>query len=189
MKKSKVALVVGHRSQRQGAVGSAGVSEWHYNRSLAKEIAKECKGVDVKIFYRDDMPGGYGEKMKRLHKRIDAWGADYSISMHFNAAANTRADGHEVLYCSSYGELLAKKLNDTFNKYLANRNRGIKKVSPKERGGGFLCRGKSICVLAEPYFAAHQAYYMPGSPGYMALKKAYVEFIEYLGEMGGVRDV
>jgi N-acetylmuramoyl-L-alanine amidase len=186
----KVALVVGHRSKKQGAVGSAGISEWEFNRALAKEIAKESiENVEMKVFYRDDAPDGYGEKMRRLHKRIDAWGADYSISMHFNATKNKKVDGHEVLYCSNYGQMVAKLLNDKFNEFLANRDRGVKRVSKKERGGGFLCRGKSICVLAEPYFAAHQGHYIPGSSGYKALKRAYIEFIKELGSMGKVRDV
>jgi len=192
MDRVKVAVVVGHRSKKQGAVGSAGVSEWAYNKKIAKEIEehfKENEKVEVKVFYRDNAPDGYGEKMRRLHKRIDKWGADYSISLHFNAASNKRVDGHEVLYCSHFGELIAKELNSAFNRYLANKDRGIKKVRKKDRGGGFLCRGKSICVLAEPFFGAHQGKYMPGSSGYKALKSAYIEFINSLGELGKVRYV
>jgi len=192
MDRVKVAVVVGHRSKRQGAIGSAGISEWLYNKKLAKEIKeyfKDSELVELKIFYRDNMPGGYSKRMERLHMRIDEWGADYSISLHFNASANKRVDGHEVLYCSSFGELVARELNSSFNRHLANRDRGIKKVTKKDRGGGFVCRGKSVCVLAEPFFGAHQGKYMPGSSGYKALKGAYMEFIKTLGEMGGVRNV
>lgn len=186
----KVALVVGHRRKKQGAIGSAGVSEWQFNRALAKEIAKESiENVQMKVFYRDDAPDGYGEKMKRLHKRIDAWGADYSISMHFNAAANKKVDGHEVLYCSHYGKMVAELLNSKLNEFLPNRDRGIKKVTKKERGGGFLCRGKSICILAEPFFASHQGHYIKGGAGYKALKQAYIETIKEFGRIGEVRYV
>ncbi len=183
----KVALVVGHRSEAQGAWGSAGVSEWQYNKKIAADIAREfIPNVALKIFYRDNMPDGYGEKMKRLHSRIDAWGADYSLSLHFNAAGRSDINGHEVLYCSNRGKLIAKMLDESFAKHLVNKERGIKKVKRKQRGGGFLCRGKSVCILAEPFFAAHQKLFMPGMDGYIALKRAYIEFLEKLGEVGVV---
>lgn len=185
----KVALVVGHRSLKKGAYGNAGVSEFDYNSALAKEIKKalkDSKDVEIEIFYRDNLFGGYGEKMKRLHKRIDEWGADYSISLHFNAAGREDINGHEVLYCSSRGKKLAKKLNKLFTKYLGNKDRKIKKRTKKQRGGGFLCRGKSVCVLAEPFFAAHQKKFMPGTDGYNNLLIAYLGFIDWLGEQEDV---
>jgi len=183
--KKRVAIVIGHRSKAKGAWGNAGESEFNYNSALAKELKDtlvDSRRVDTKIFYRDNMPGGYGEKMKRLHKRIDNWGADYSISLHFNAAGREDINGHEVLYCSKRGRKLAKKLDNLFDKYLDNRDRKIKKVTRKDRGGGFLCQGNSVCVLAEPFFAAHQKKFMPGSEGYNNLIYAYKEFIEWLGE-------
>lgn len=155
---TKIALVVGHRKDNQGAVGNDGESEWEYNNKLAKKLHKKFPN-NTKIFYRKTGPGGYSEKMKELHKRIDAWGADYSISMHFNAAGNPAVDGHEVLYCSKAGKKVAEILNNNFNKYLDNKDRGIKKCTKSERGGGFLCRGKSVCVLGEPFFAAHKTKY------------------------------
>lgn len=181
----KVALVVGHRSGAKGAWGNAGVSEWDYNKLLAADIAKEhIPNVAVKVFYRDNAPGGYGEKMKRLHQRLDAWGADYSVSMHFNAAGRSDINGHEVLYCSKAGRVVAKMMDEILAKNLPNKERGIKQRSRKERGGGFLCQGKSVCILVEPFFAAHQKHYMPGMNGYKALKKSYIELLKQLGEIG-----
>jgi len=181
----KVALVVGHRSKKRGAYGSAGMSEYGYNSLVAKALEErlsKSKKVKAKIFYRDDLPGGYGEKMKRLHKRIDSWGADYSISLHFNAAGREEINGHEVLYCSKKGKKIAKQLDKSFDKFLKNKDREIKKRTNRQRGGGFLCRGKSICVIAEPFFAAHQAEFMPDTKGWERLIGAYMEFIEWLGE-------
>jgi len=174
---SKVALVVGHRQGAQGAWGSAGISEFTFNTKLAIDIKKRF-GDEVKIFFRDDLPGGYGEKMKRLHKKIDSWGADYSISLHFNAVSNVSVAGHEVLYCSKSGKELASLLNNNFEKFLKTKNRGIKKRSKGERGGGFLCRGKSVCVIAEPFFAPHQHLYVDGTSGYDNLISAYVKTIK-----------
>ncbi len=184
--KTKIALVVGHRKGAQGAWGNAGVSEWQFNSKLAEEIKDELERrgapVDVRIFYRDDMPGGYGEKMKRLHKRIDKWGADYSISMHFNAAGKQDVNGHEVLYCSKRGKKVAKVFDAHLDAALNNRDRNILKRGRKDRGGGFLCRGKSVCVLVEPFFAAHQDKFMPGGPMRKALRRAYVRAIEEIAE-------
>jgi len=179
----KIALVVGHRSLKRGAYGNAGLSEFVFNSLLVKALYQRgAKGATLGIFFRDDMPGGYGEKMKRLHKRIDEWEADYSISFHFNAAGREDINGHEVLYCSKRGKRLAKKLDEIFDRYLKNRDRDIKKRTKKQRGGGFLCRGNSVCVLAEPFFASHQDKYMPGTKGWFRLLDAYSEFLEWLGE-------
>ncbi|ADV46446.1 N-acetylmuramoyl-L-alanine amidase family protein [Nitratifractor salsuginis] len=177
----KIALVVGHRKNAQGAWGNAGVSEFKYNSHLAEAIKDKLDqvgfGGEVKIFFRDDLPGGYGEKMKRLHKRIDEWGADYSVSMHFNAAGRQDVNGHEVLYCSKTGRKVAEIFDEALDHSLKNKDRKIKKKTRKDRGGGFLCRGKSVCVLVEPFFAAHQKEYMPGTPGYDALLHAYANAI------------
>ncbi len=185
----KIAIVVGHRSKARGAFGNAGLSEFGFNSLVAEALSDGFIGhdkVEVKVFFRDNKRDGYGEKMKRLHKRIDEWGADYSLSLHFNAAGREDVTGHEILYCSKKGKKLAKKLDEIFDKYLKNRDRNIKKRTKKQRGGGFLCRGESICVLAEPFFASHQNLYMPGGSGWFALIGAYSEFIEWLGERSEV---
>jgi N-acetylmuramoyl-L-alanine amidase len=184
--KTKVALVVGHRKGAQGAWGNAGWSEYRYNKRLAEYIEDRLRSSDdvkVKIFYRDDMTGGYGEKMKRLHKRIDKWGADYSVSMHFNAAGKESVNGHEVLYCSKMGKKAAKVFDAALDRHLNNQDRSIKRRRRKERGGGFLCRGRSVCVLVEPFFAAHQDEYMPGTEGWERLATAYVEAVEELDDV------
>lgn len=181
----KVAIVVGHRSGAKGAWGNAGISEFDFNSAIAKELKKTFannKKIDLEVFYRDNMPGGYGEKMKRLHKRIDNWGANYSISLHFNAAGRKDVDGHEVLYCSNRGKEVALKFNTLFSKYLKNRDRGVKRRVKSQRGGGFLCRGRSIAIIAEPFFAAHQKKFIKGADGGDKLLLAYKDFLKWLGE-------
>jgi len=176
----KIALVVGHRKSAQGAVGSEGISEYVFWDDLLHELITDgwlSNDNEVKIFYRRDRANGYGERMRDLHWRIDAWGADISVSFHFNAAGNKRVDGHEVLYCSKGGKKLAEIMDALFDQYLDNRCRGIKKRGRKDRGGGFLCRGRSACILIEPFFASHQHLYADGGEERENLMSAIADFI------------
>ena len=180
----KIALVIGHAKNKQGAWGNKGISEYkYYKKYFIPEILKHLPGKhEYKIFERPTDRKGYGSRMKKLHAEIDKWGADVSVSFHFNAAGSTKANGHEVLYCSKRGKKLAKKMNNLFSKYIGkvikSKDRGIVHRSRKERGGGFLCRGKSVCILVEPYFAAHQDKFMPGTEGFEAFQKAVIEFFK-----------
>jgi len=178
----KIALVVGHRKGKQGAYGSVGLSEWRYNGILAVDLVEVAQqnGIDACVFFRDEMPGGYGERMNRLHERIDAWGADISISLHFNAAGRDDINGHEILYCSHRGRVIAEMLDSEFDRCLKNRDRNIKRRTRKQRGGGFLCRGKSVCILVEPFFAAHQHKFVKGTDGYADMLRAYGAFFDRL---------
>jgi len=180
----KIALVVGHRSSSRGAYGNVGISEFYFNKEFVMELMEILKrenfGHTYKVFYRSDAGSGYTDRMIDLHSRIDQWGADISIEFHFNAAGNLSVDGHEVLYCSKKGELLAKNLEYIFTKTLGTTNRGVKKRTMSERGGGFLCRGKSVCLISEPFFAAHQNRFVVGGDLRDALIKSYVDFFALL---------
>jgi len=177
-----IALVVGHRASSPGAYGNAGVPEWNFWNDGVSEIVQKANGfpVELRVFHRQETGGGYTTKMKKLHREIDAWGADISVSLHFNASSNASANGHEVLYCSfsSRGRRYAEMMNAKFNKFLSNKDRGIKPKTKKDRGGGFLCRGRSACILIEPFFASHQNRYMHNGSDRHGLIQSIVEFIE-----------
>jgi len=176
----KIALVIGHQQNNQGAYGSEGIGEWEYNNSLIQDILPSLDYENVLITTRDPNISGYGNQMRDLHKRIDQWGADVSIEFHFNSFSNSSAQGHEVLYCSEGGKKLAKLLNDELDKNLPTSNRGIKRVSGNDRGAGFCCRGRSKALILEPYFAAHQNKFVKGGELYEPLKKAIITFIQNL---------
>lgn len=181
----KLALVVGHRSSKKGAYGNMGISEYGFYTSFVNELVNrlnhEAFGHEYMVFYRkDDGGGGYSERMKDLHTRIDTWGAKVSISFHFNAAGDEAINGHEILYCSSKGHDLAVELDELFDAYLDNRDRNIKKRTKNQRGGGFLCRGKSTCILIEPFFSAWQNRFIEGGDMREPLKNALVDFISSL---------
>lgn len=178
----KIALVVGHRSRSQGAYGNAGKSEWMYYNELSREIMdlEKVPGIELKVFYRKEQGSGYSQRMVNLHQDIDSWGADISISMHFNASSHVSANGHEVLYYekSHKSGRYAKIMNDLYSKYLDNRDRGVKSKSKKDRGGGFLYRGMSNCILIEPFFASNQDQYMPGKEERKNLLTCFHEFFK-----------
>ena len=177
-KKNKVALVIGHDGHKQGAYGKLGISEWEFNRELVyDELIPHLDSDYVQMFLRDPAINGYTNQMVDLHKRIDAWGASYSIEFHFNGSSNESVNGHEILYCSSNGEAIAKKLDVLFDKYLDNNDRNIKKIDMGDNGGGFVCRGASTCILAEPFFGEHQDHFKHGSDMRKNLVKSYVEFV------------
>lgn len=179
---SKIALVVGHRKGAKGAYGNMGISEFDFYSKFIPELlnalSSENDGNTYMVFFRSDGGNGYTERMKDLHKRIDAWGADISVSFHFNAAGNESVNGHEILYCSQRGEEAAIQLDELFDAHLGNRDRGIKKRRREDRGGGFLCRGKSVCILVEPFFAAHQNRFIEGGDMREPLKQSFIDFFQ-----------
>jgi len=178
----KIALVIGHRSRSKGAYGNAGLAEWDFYNELAEEIMAKASGenVKLKVFHRKEQGHGYTQRMKHLHQEIDAWGANISISLHFNASSHASANGHEVLHCASShtSKKYAETMNNCFTKHLDNRDRGVKKKTRKDRGGGFLCRGRSYCILIEPFFASQQSSYMRHSAGREGLIRSFFEFFE-----------
>jgi len=177
---AKIALVIGHRKGSKGAYGNMGISEFDFYTDFVKELLErlgnENIGHQYQTFYRKDKVRGYTERMKDLHKRIDAWGADVSVSFHFNAAGKEYINGHEILYCSNSGHNLAVDLDELFDAYLDNRDRNILQRTKKDRGGGFLCRGRSTCILIEPFFAAHQDRFSRIGDQREPLKQALIDF-------------
>jgi len=178
----RIALVVGHDSDRKGAYGNAGVSEWDFNTELLTDLAHGGylpKQHTFILYYRSEDINGYTAKMIDLHKRMDADNIDYSIEFHFNSVADSSVNGNEVLFCSTKGMELAKKLDEALDR-LPNRDRGIKKVSMSDQGGGFCCRGGSVAIIAEPFFGSQQDQYMPNGEHRELLKECYKTFFNNL---------
>ena len=178
-----IALIIGHDSVSKGAYGNEGVSEFDFNTSLMQGMATYGMFPDkheVYVLYRNSELDGYTAKMRDLHKRIDALGCEVSIELHFNSFSNYNAQGHEVLYCSDAGKEVAKIMNDSLDEQLPTSNRGIKRVSLDDRGGGFCCRGKSKAIILEPYFGAHQTDFIYGGKHRDALMKAISNGLERL---------
>lgn len=179
---SKIALVIGHTPSSPGAVGSLKISEYVFNNELVQEILKHNgldKGNEYKVFYRNPRLG-YTFQMIELHEDIDAWGADVSIELHFNGSNNPEVNGHEVLYTSKGGQEVAEAFDKQFDALLPNRDRNVKKVGLEDRGGGFICRGKSKAVILEPFFSSHQHLYVKDGEERANLVQAIVNTLSNL---------
>lgn len=177
---TKVALVIGHQENEQGAYGDMGIGEWQFNTELVNDImATPSNGQICKVFQRDLTISGYTNQMIDLHKKIDQWGARISIEFHFNSFSSPSVEGHEVLYCSSsnVGKVEATALNGCLDKHLPNSNRGAKAVTIHDNGGGFCCNGASYALIIEPFFGVNQHDFIVGGVLRKPLIDAVNDFI------------
>jgi len=153
----KLAIVVGHNSQAQGATrGDSGETEYVWNGRLAQimeRLAPEF-GIDLRVFRRV-AGGGYRSEIRRVYSQVDQWGADASIELHFNGSASPGASGTETLSSGTPLSLrLAAAVQDEMVIALGLRDRGIKTVGGSDRGGASLIAGAAPAILVEPFFGS-----------------------------------
>lgn len=152
---TKIAIVVGHNSKAQGAVRVLdGRTEFDWNNELAALIQSHDP-ANIRVFRRE-AGGGYSAEIDRVYKQVDAWGADVSMELHFNASVNPKANGGETLSSGTNGSMaLAKQVRTRLTKVLGNTDRGIKIVGRHDRGGRSLWQGRAPAILTEPYFGSN----------------------------------
>lgn len=156
----KLAIVVGHNVKSQGARRTDnGVTEFVYNSELAAKIEKLAQaetGIDVKVFFRVAV-GGYTAEISRVYGEVDAWGADASIELHFNASGDPKASGTETITSGSkLSTILASEVQMSMVEELGLRDRGILIRNGRTKGRGYqsLVSGKCPAVLIEPFFGS-----------------------------------
>lgn len=153
----RLAIVVGHNSEKQGAVRlDSGETEFVWNSRLARRIERLASeyGLQVKTFFRT--PGlGYSREIARVYDEVDRWKADGSVELHFNGASSPDATGTETL---SSGTALSMRMAEAVNREmvaaLGLRDRGIRTRASSERGGGSLHAGRAPAILIEPFFGS-----------------------------------
>jgi len=153
----RLAIVVGHNSEKQGAVrADTGETEFVWNSRLARRIERLAReyGIQVRTFFRT--PGlGYSREIARVYDEVDRWKAEASVELHFNGAASPQATGTETL---SSGTALSLRLAEAVNREmvaaLGLRDRGIRTRAASERGGGSLHSGRAPAILIEPFFGS-----------------------------------
>lgn len=156
----KLAIVVGHNPEKQGAVrADTGESEFRFNSRIAEMMhsinrQNPVPGLEIKTFFR--RAGlGYSREIAEVYDQVDDWGADASVELHFNGASDPRATGTEVLSSGTALSLrLAGALQKEITRTLGLRDRGIRTRARQDRGGQSLFSGRAPAVLVEPFFGS-----------------------------------
>ncbi|RKT35282.1 N-acetylmuramoyl-L-alanine amidase [Roseovarius halotolerans] len=156
----KIAIIVGHNKRGQGAVRvTDGKTEFQWNSDLASRIrayAEDDPYSEVRIFYRQTNMG-YTKQIQDVYARADAWGADVTIELHFNAAADASASYTCTLSSGTAGSLaLCERLQAAQVRVMGLDDAGVK---IRNRGGGrgwrSLWTGDAPAALIEPYFGSN----------------------------------
>ena len=177
----KVALIAGHDSfKKQGAAVGVITENAFWSEFIQDILPKLNPKHKYKVFHRPNQTTyGYSKAVRILHREIDHWGANLDLEMHFNASSNLKVKGHEVLYykTSRNGKKYARVLDNCFNTFLHNHDRGLRPVGIGQRGGYQLSIGKSISLISEAFFgSAEIADFSRGGKYREALEKAFIEF-------------
>ena len=154
-----IAIVIGHRAGAQGTTNVDGVSEWHWNGPLAALVVSELldRGIDARLVYRPDHPGGYAEQAAQLNlMRPPLAGI---VELHFNSVTSPRATGTETLChpCSTRGGTLAEAVQRHMVACLGLRDRGVKGTLTNASGVELLTitRTKAPAIIVESHFGSN----------------------------------
>lgn len=156
--KKRLAIVVGHNSEKQGAVRrDTGESEFVWNSGLARLIeayADAYPDIEVRVFFRE--PGmGYRREIERVYEETDRWGANVTVELHFNASGDPDVSGTETFTSGTPASMaLAMDVNREMVAVLGLRDRGVKTRFGTGRGGASLISGRAPAILIEPYFGS-----------------------------------
>lgn len=156
MKKTKLALVIGHRKSDNGAHNAKyDITEWQYNKLLVAAIMTQLnEHIEPILIFRDDSSNGYNT----LPTKINNQNPDHIIEFHCNASSNKSASGTEMLYYHSSikSKEFAEMLNNVVCNTLKNPKRDNKPISSKDQNGYHLLRNtKAPCVITEPFFLSN----------------------------------
>lgn len=121
----RICLDAGHGQRDPGAIGKAGTEE----KERALLLAHLCKNMleenhqVVMTRYGDDYVS-----LNRRTKIANTEEVDLFVSLHFNSAENTQANGTETyhFFGSELGKKYADNVQESLIEELGTRNRGVK---------------------------------------------------------------
>lgn len=151
MKKQKVALVVGHSRQSQGATTFNGITEYAFNCLLGHRLATDInEGYpgQIEIFEKTEE-----DKWPELIKVLDDFGGVW-VEMHFNRHESSYPCGVEALYWkdSRDSEYMAEKFCRIMSHITNFKNRGPKCPTNKR----MTKKTKHPGIIAEPFFGGFE---------------------------------
>lgn len=164
-----VAIVVGHDDIKSGAITYNYIREFDFCYEVAKKaIMLNASRRNIVLLKRNEDLKSYSAQMRDIAKRCEILKIDIAIELHLNASGVPEARGVETLvlnkddtsayigqmFAYQYGEKFKVPLRGFYKNY-----RGVKGISPYERGGGFLHqmskRGISSFIF-EPFFCDYK---------------------------------
>lgn len=156
-----IAICIGHgRPVDQGATSIEGITEEAWNTKIAAKLARilSDRGYSRKVI-GDYQGRTYGQAMRWLATQLAKIKATCAIELHFNSSDDPKSHGHEWLYCgvSINGRALAAKLDKSTRAAFPQLTpRGIKGLTSKNDGWGFVFGMPCPAVIAEPGFGSNQ---------------------------------
>lgn len=190
----KVAIVVGHNPRQPGAVRcDTREAEYLWNSRIAMRIEEtaaggDYPGIEVKTFFRPYM-GSYAREVRDVYPRVDAFGADVSLELHFNSHENPKANGCEMLSSGSARSMqLSEALQNAVLSRFEVRDRGVKVLGPKDDGYLALHAGRAPAVILEPYFGsnAKDCATFSGPHDEQGYAEAILDAVEAIGQEWGL---
>lgn len=151
----KIGIVIGHNSAAQGATRvTDGWSEFRWNSNLA-DMIKQHDPASIAIFRRQ-AGLGYSREIDKVYAETDAWGADVTIELHFNASPNPSARGCLMLSSGTpASRRLAAVMQEKCLRVMGNQDRGVIIRGRHDLGGRSLWQGRAPAVMTEPYFGSN----------------------------------
>jgi len=174
----KVALVVGHTEESQGAKNiNYNISEFVYNRKIVESLVRFFSDSNIEV-----VPV-YRNSYKKLPDEINDLNPDFIISFHCNAF-NKSATGSEVLYyhSSHVGSIIADTFLGNTVATLYLKDRKTKAKHSEDRGGYILKNTNAPMVILEPFFIDNDADLSVALSKENELLKSYIYSIEYVAE-------
>ena len=156
----KLAVVVGHNEQAEGAYASAPLNstEFDYNNVVARSMRAAALeyNFDVRVINRL-RSSSVRREIQTAYRKADDWGADLIVELHFNAAGSARARGTETLVRNERAsQSIARNVQEEMVETLGLRDRGVKVRGPNDRGGISLHASNAPTVLVEPFFGSNR---------------------------------
>lgn len=189
-----IAICIGHSRKINGRYDGGAysptlkINERDFNLKVASELQEMLFLNGVKSVIIDDYQGnGYGSAMANVAADVKAKGATVAVELHFNSASPS-ASGNEWLYWSTSknGQRLADCFNRSFNTaFPMSKERGMKPITPSDRGGAFLRNTHCPSIITEPFFGSNyrDSLTFATDSGAMKLARSYcIALLEFLGK-------
>jgi N-acetylmuramoyl-L-alanine amidase len=169
----------------KGAESLSGTQEWHYNKKVAEYLRLELKKRNINsVVFSSYQGASYAPAMAWLATQLNVFNVDFAVELHFNSSDNPLSSGYEFLYWhkSRASLKIAKLFQQVFNKkFPQNKDRGVKGLTPKDRGALFTLLTSMPAIILEPFFGSNRDewnFFGKSHEGIQSLVDAYADAIE-----------